>query len=415
MRNATASRAKQKACWTRPRPRSAQLTDDERVKFDALMAEIDTIKRDLERAKQLDDLVETPPVLPVVHDRADDDDGTEVRALSRDETIWGWVKKQNKFFDEGLNVRMGEVMRAAILGPKNDLERRALAEGADATGGITVPDLTTAQFIDRLRAALVCVRAGARTIPLRSDVTKMARIATDPTAAWRAEAGPVAESDPAFDAVTFAPKSLDVFFKVSRELVEDSINIEAMLERALLRAFAVEVDRACLAGSGTSNQPLGLRNMTSVNQVVMGGGTTAAQLTSWDKPIDALSAVWTANADANAMIMAPRSLATMAKLREGAAGTSGQQLLVPDVLTRLEWLSTTGVVVTETQGAGTSCSSIFIGDFSQMLLGFRTEMSIEVARELYRGNYQYGFFAHLRMDMQVKHQESFARLVGIMP
>jgi hypothetical protein len=50
-----------------------------------------------------------------------------------------------------------------------------------------------------------------------------------------------------------------------------------------------------------------------------------------------------------------------------------------------------------------------------MMLGLRTEMQIEVARELYRGNYQFGFFGHLRLDMQVTHPESFARLIGIIP
>jgi len=299
-----------------------------------------------------------------------------------------------------------------VLGPRNEPERRALAEGADATGGITVPDLTSAEFIDRLRAAVVCMRAGARTVPLRSDVTKMARLTTDPTAAWRAEAGPVVESDPAFDGITFAPKSLDVFFKVSRELLEDSINIEQMLEQSLIRAFAVELDRVALFGTGTSSQPLGLRNMTSVNQVVMGGGTTAAQLLGFEKPIDALAALWTANVPgATAMLMAPRTLATLSKLRESA--TSGQQLIPPSVLTAFPWLQTTSIGIAETQGGTATCSTLFLGDFSRMLFGMRTEMTIEVARELFRGNYQYGFFGHLRADVQVEHQESFARLVGI--
>jgi hypothetical protein len=49
------------------------------------------------------------------------------------------------------------------------------------------------------------------------------------------------------------------------------------------------------------------------------------------------------------------------------------------------------------------------------MLGFRTGMQVEGARELYRGNYQYGFVGHLRMDMQVTDPESFGRLIGINP
>ena len=48
-----------------------------------------------------------------------------------------------------------------------------------------------------------------------------------------------------------------------------------------------------------------------------------------------------------------------------------------------------------------------------MMLGFRTQMQVEVARELYRGNYQAAYFGHLRFDMQLTHPESFGRLIGI--
>jgi HK97 family phage major capsid protein len=328
--------------------------------------------------------------------------------------VRSFVEARSTAPPEFSKLRLGSLLRAMIDGPKNDLEKRALSEGTDSAGGFTVPDIVMATFIDRLRAATVVIRAGAQTVPLTSDVNKIARLASDPTVAWRAENAAVAESDPTFESVTFAPKSLDVFFKVSRELVEDSMNIEAMIETALLRSFAVEVDRAAIYGSGTTNQPLGLRTMTNVSQVVMGGGTTAAQITSWDKPIDTLAALWGANVpDSSAMLLAPRTLATLSKLREGA--TTGQQLIPPSVMTAFPWLQTTSIPINETQGASTTASSLFLGDFSQMMLGFRTQMQIEVARELFRGNYQFGFFGHLRMDVQVAHPESFARLIGILP
>jgi HK97 family phage major capsid protein len=388
-----------------------ELSKDETTRFDTLDAEVKGLQATLDRAKTLEDLTPPVPVLPVVHDTTEVVDA-ESRVLSRDESVRAWVEKQAHYFDDYGRLRLGEIMRAMVLGPQTDRERRALAESGDATGGITVPDLTMATFIDKLRAAIVCVRAGARTVPLQSDVTKIARLATDPVVAWRAENAAVAESDPTFEGVTFAPKSLDVMFKISRELFEDSINITDMLETALLRAFAVEIDRACLFGSGTTNQPLGLRTLPNVNQTVM--ATTGLALTSFDKPIDALATLWTSNVpNATAMLMAPRTLATISKLREGA--TTGQQLIPPAVLTAFPWLQTTSIPVTETQGAGTSCSTMFFGDFAQMMLGMRTTMQIEVARELFRGNYQFGFFGHMRMDMQVTHPEAFARLIGILP
>ena len=69
--------------------------------------------------------------------------------------------------------------------------------------------------------------------------------------------------------------------------------------------------------------------------------------------------------------------------------------------------------INEVHGGASTASSVFLGDWSQMMLGFRTEMTVEVARELFRGNYQFGFFGHLRMEMQLTHPESFGRLIGI--
>src|SRR5262245_8443703 len=171
-----------------------------------------------------------------------------------------------------------------------------------------------AEWIDRLRNALVMVQAGVRTVPLTSDVTKIARLATDPTAAWRAENAAVAESDPVFEAVTFAPKSLDVFFKTSRELVEDSVNAAEILEACLVRSFAVEVDRVALNGTGTAPMPRGLRNITGVNEVSQ--GTNGAALTSYDPLLDLLALLWTANVTVDPVaIMAPRTLATISKFK----------------------------------------------------------------------------------------------------
>jgi HK97 family phage major capsid protein len=240
---------------------------------------------------------------------------------------------------------------------------------------------------------------------------KIARLLADPTAAWRAESAAVAESDPSFEAVTFAPKSLDVFFKTSRELVEDSINAAEILEATLVRSFAVEVDRVCLAGTGTPPQPRGLRTTTNVNQVSM--GTNGLQLTNYDPILDLLALLWAANVtDVRTAIMAPRTLATLSKLKEA---TTNAPLARPAVLADWQFLMSANVSIAETQGSSSVASTLYLGSWSQMRLGFRTQMQVEVARELFRGNYQYGYYGHLRMDMQVTHPESFGRLIGIIP
>jgi HK97 family phage major capsid protein/HK97 family phage prohead protease len=353
-----------------------------------------------------------PPVPPLMHpERRELVLDAEVGVLGRDDSFRAWVEERTRHPKEYAHLRLGDVLRAMITGPRTDLEKRVLSEGTDSAGGFTVPDILMAQWIDRLRNALTVIRAGARTVPLTSDVVKIARLATDPTAAWRAENAAVAESDPAFEAVTFTPRSLDVFFKTSRELLEDSINASEMLEATLVRSFAVEVDRVCLAGTGTPPQPRGIRNTTNVNEVSQ--GTNGAALTSYDPIITLLALCWADNVTmVDTAIMAPRTLETISKFKEA---TTNAPLARPAVLAAWNFLMSANVSIAETQGSASNASTLYLGDWSQMLLGFRTTMQVEVARELFRGNYQFGFFGHLRMDMQVTHPESFGRLIGIIP
>jgi HK97 family phage major capsid protein len=79
-------------------------------------------------------------------------------------------------------------------------------------------------------------------------------------------------------------------------------------------------------------------------------------------------------------------------------------------------LSITKIPLNQVQGAsGAVCSSIIIGDFTQRYMGIRSGMRIEVLKELFAGNLQYGLLAHLRMDVQVAQPKSFAVLKGIKP
>jgi HK97 family phage major capsid protein len=202
-----------------------------------------------------------------------------------------------------------------------------------------------------------------------------------------------------------------VFFKTSRELLEDSINAAEILEATLVRSFGVEVDRVCLSGTGTPPQPRGLRNITNVNEVSMGAAGLA--ISSHDPILDLLALLWAKNVTAvNTAIAAPRTAATIAKFKEA---TTNAPLARPAVLADWRVLVSANVSITETQGASSVASTLFMGDWSQMMLGWRTQMQVEVARELYRGNYQAAYFGHLRFDMQVAHPESFGRLIGIIP
>lgn len=304
----------------------------------------------------------------------------------------------------------GEYVKSMVAGTGRQEIRNALSEGTDSAGGYTVPSLLMAQLIDAMRAKTVAVQAGAITIPLETEKTTIARLDSDPQAGWRLERGAVKESDPTFGAVTFTARSLACLVKVSRELLEDSINIDSAIMMAFAGAMAGELDRVALFGSGTAPEPRGLFNTAGVASVSM--GTNGGALTDYAKMLDAIYETEINNASApSAWVMSPRT----SRVINGLTDTTGQPLNAPKAISDIPRLVSSAVPVNQTHGTATNASPIILGDFSQLLIGVRTQLRIEVMREAFADTLEYAFLAHLRADIAVAQPKAFAIVKGIVP
>jgi HK97 family phage major capsid protein len=309
------------------------------------------------------------------------------------------------------NFGFGDFIKGMVSPSGNPEILASLSEsGGIATGDVTVPINLMPQLIDLMRAKTVCIQAGALTVPIDTETTNIARVAADPIPSWRLEAGAVAIADPTFEKVTLSPRSLAVLVKVSRELIEDSSNINEALLQCFAGAFAVEVDRVGLFGTGVAPQPHGISGTTNVGSVDM--GTNGAALTNYDPFVDAVSALLTANAQMpTAAIVAPRTLTKSAKLKD----TTGQPMRKPDLLANLPFLATTSVPINQTHGTSNVASEAVIGDFTQLMFGVRTSLRIQLLQGRFLAdNMQYGFLADLRVDVAVRHPQSFCEVVGIL-
>jgi HK97 family phage major capsid protein len=302
-------------------------------------------------------------------------------------------------------LTLGRYFRSMVVGAESDVERRALAEGTDSAGGYTVPTPLSAELIDLMRAATVAIRAGARTVPLTSDVNYVAKVASDPVPAWRTEGGLVADSEPTFARVAFEPRSLAVLVKASRELIEDSLNIATMLPQIIAAAMAQELDRVALFGSGTGSEPRGLANTVGINTIAAGGA-----LTGYGRLIQARTAVLSDNAPGvTSYVLHPRDEGTLA----GLVDTTGQPINMPPAIAPVSMLTTTAVPTNG--GVGVNESSIVTGHFPHLLIGIRSAIRVEVLRERFADTLQYGFLAHMRADIAVEQPGSFCTITGITP
>jgi HK97 family phage major capsid protein len=309
-------------------------------------------------------------------------------------------------------------LRALHSGPQSELERRVLAEAAIGSGGAFLPTPLAAEVIDLLRAHTVTFQAGARTIPMTSATLRFARITGDPVGSWRAENTPITVSDPTFDNVTLAAKSWALIVLVSRELLEDATNIDAQLRNAFAKSAALALDRAILSGPGTGNAPLGIANTPGISVVSMGpnganfvsyGGSTEGQYASL---LDAVLALDNANAgEISAMIMPPRTSRAISGFVDGL----GQPLRAPARLVNVPQLVTTSMSIAETQGTSSAASSLLIGSFSEVFVGMRTALQVNVLSERYADTGQVGFCLWMRGDVQIARPAALARIEGIIP
>ena len=310
--------------------------------------------------------------------------------------------------DEDFGI--ADLLRGVAKLKSSPAVHNALSVGTDSTGGYSVPSRLMPGILSAMVPVSSLMQAGVGIVPLEDGgkTFTTAAVNTIPTAAWRAEAGNVATSDPAFRAVVATPRSLAFQFKISRELLADGQNIREALNNAIAQAFAKELDRVGLRGSGTAPEPRGILNVSGIQSVT--NGTNGTALASYANLFSAVQALLQADAPMpTAAIMSPRSLVKLG----GLTDSTGQPLRVPDALKNLKLISTSQIPNNLTVGSSSDCSEIYLGDFSKMYFAMRENVSIQLLNELYAGTGEIGFACHMRADVVVQYPAAFSVVTGV--
>ena len=179
----------------------------------------------------------------------------------------------------------------------NEVLRRDLVVGTPTAGGDLVDDVLLAgSFIDLLRNRLAIAQAGATMLTGLQGNVSIPRQTSAATAYWVGENSAPTESQQAIDQVNMSPKTVGAFVDYSRRLLlQSSIDVEGMVRNDLARVIALEIDRAAIYGTGSSNQPLGLTNVSGIGSETLTGTGTFAEFIAMETDVAA------ANADAGAL------------------------------------------------------------------------------------------------------------------
>jgi HK97 family phage major capsid protein len=300
------------------------------------------------------------------------------------------------------------------------LGRAGIDSGTASTGG-AFKFTAAGDFIELLRNRLVLGRAGATFISgLTGPVTFPAQLAAG-SGSWIGEnpGSDTSDTNLTMTTVSLAFKTLMSTTSVSRQALfsaaSGNYDLEAIIRADLAAVIALAVDLAGINGLGSSNQPKGVLQNTSIGSVTIGanGGTAA-----WGNIVDLETAIATANADQLGGLGYVSNPAQRGKLKKkavldnSAAGITVWQGGIEGQLNSYPAFASQQVPANLTKGTSTTvCSAIIFGAWSQLLIG-QFGNGFEVLTDPYRLKKQgmIELTAYTFIDVALRYAAAFAAI-----
>ena len=166
-----------------------------------------------------------------------------------------------------------------------------------------------------------------------------------------------------------------------------------------------KIDKVALEGSGVAPEPTGLRLQSGIGHTALN-----AALTNYAPFITARTGILSANGGPiTAIVLHPRDEGTLA----GLLDSTNQPLNAPPAIAGVPML-TTSAIQTDA-GSSNNESNAYVGNFSNLLIGLRNDVRVEVLRERFATTHEYAFVAHCRFDIAISHAASFHKISSITP
>jgi len=297
-------------------------------------------------------------------------------------------------------------------------ERRTFTTGnpAGGPGSNLIQTTVSTSLIDRLRERILVRQMGATVLGGLVGNLSIPRLKQSATAYWVAENSPITASDVATDSVGLSPKHCGGIVGLSRNMImQPSLDVAAMVETDLARILAVALDQAALVGGG-ANQPSGLLAPGSIVPIIAGGANGAAP--SWANIVALIAAVDTSNALGGLLGFVTNGRFVKAARQTLKTPTdSSSNFVMPEATTLAGYPlgSTQNMPATFTKGTGTNLSALIFGDWSQLVIGFWSELDILVnpydSTAYAAGNVLVR--AMMTADVALKHPTAFAAMTDV--
>jgi HK97 family phage major capsid protein len=392
---------------------SRKLSNDEKAELMDLETEIASIDAELKPliSKEKSTMRRFSELMGGVSEDCDDNDprfSFEIQKKAKADPrrpISDWVLRN---FDVNEDVQKADVFEViAGLAGRKKISRAAQAAmatiKAGVTGTATLTEFLSARLWEVGLAKSHLATAGMQVFMMDEPSVRFARISEYPDMEWLAALATSTERDITFDSVDGTAATLRGFVTAGAELLQDGHNINQGIRRAFTAAIGTEVTRAGCWGSGSGEEPLGIRNYVGVPTYELDD-----QITSYAPFVNAQKLVYDENGpDHDTAIMAPDAWAQIQNL----VGTNeGNPVQPPPALAHWRYLQTSNAPQTEAVPANNS--SIVQGGFSSLHLGIRLNTTITVS-PIASSTYSYSILGAFRGQFFAERIEDFAVITKV--
>lgn len=320
------------------------LSTDEETRYEALVAEDETLLKKIERVKAQEsrkatmNVSQTPPVKP--DPTAAPDPKIEITLDAADRSFTS-LREEVGAICEAI-LKHGKVdARLTRLAYADDWTKRAAGtgsiEGTGAYGGFLLDNEVAAGLIQRMyennqvlsRCSRRTLTTNAASIDLRAidessraDGSRFGGV----RAYWKAELAEMTSSRPKFNLVTFTPEKLTAMYYASDEILEDVPFLTQEIDSMFRQEIAFKLQDGIINGDG-SGKPLGVVSAGCTSTVTATSGQGASTFI-YDNVTDMLTNLWEA-VPGSAVWFVNQSVFPQLYEMSLAVGTGGQPILLP--------------------------------------------------------------------------------------
>jgi len=290
--------------------------------------------------------------------------------------------------------------------------RTAISAGGTGTGAETV--FTEAgSFIELLRARMKVRELGASVLSGLNGPIAFPKQTGAGSFAWLGESGQVTESNLTTAQVALNPTTGRARQAYTKQLLaQSSLDVEMLVRMDLATIVALGIDLACIAGSGSSNQPTGILNTAGIGSVAIG---TDGGVPTYDHMVDLETEIAVDNADIGTMAyLTTPGIRGKLKKTQMFSSTNGMPVWTGGREGEVNGYRadvSTQVPSNLTKGAAAGvCHAVLFGAWSNLIIGEWGVLEIQ-ADPFTRGDYaEIVLRAFQMVGLCVRYPEAFAAI-----